>query len=273
MVGEAATVTDTLENLRRRGFTADFGAVRDGLRVLGQGQTFKGSELTIREYYRFEGVSDPDDMSIVYAIEGADGTRGTLVDAFGVYADPELGAVLQEVRIREAGQGRDSYVAGPARARRLDTYNAGVETGTDRAVDLQALVAAAGDAIIVADREGLIRLWNPAAGRLFGFTAEEAVGRSLDLIIPDRFRDRHWSGYREVVRTAQTRYGTDVLRVPAVRKDGRRISIAFTVALLSDGASNVTGIAAIVRDETSRWEEEQALRRRLAELEVSRAPT
>jgi PAS domain S-box-containing protein len=272
MVSEAATVTDTLEKLRRRGFIADFGAVPDGLRVLGRGQIFKGSELTIREYYRFEGVSDPDDMSIVYAIEGADGTRGTVVDAFGVYADPELGAVLQQVEIREAGQSGDGQLRSTHEGTRLDTDNAGMETGMETGVDLQAVVAAAGDAIIVADREGLIRLWNPAAVRLFGFTAEEAVGRSLDLIIPDRFRDRHWRGYREVVRTAETRYGTDVLKVPAVGKDGRRISIAFTVALLSDRASNVTGIAAIIRDETSRWEEEQALRRRLAELERSRAP-
>ena len=133
-------------------------------------------------------------------------------------------------------------------------------------VDLAALVAAAGDAIIVADPEGMIRLWSPAAERVFGFTAGEALGCSLDLIIPERFRPQHWAGYREVMRTGRTRYGADVLRVPAERKDGRRISIAFTVALLqADG--RVTGIAAIVREETARWEEEQRMRRRLAELE------
>jgi PAS domain S-box-containing protein len=134
-------------------------------------------------------------------------------------------------------------------------------------VDLASLVAAAGDAIVVADPEGRIRLWNPAAERLFGFTAEEALGRSLDLIIPERFRERHWAGYREVMRTGQTRYGTEVLRVPALRKDGQRISIAFTVALLRSPAGAVSGIAAIARDETARWQEEQALRRRVAELE------
>jgi PAS domain S-box-containing protein len=133
-------------------------------------------------------------------------------------------------------------------------------------VDLAALVRAAGDAIIVADPDGLIRLWSPAAERVFGFTAGEALGCSLDIIIPERFRPRHWAGYHEVMRTGQTRYGADVLRVPALRKDGQRISIAFTVALLrADG--RVTGIAAIVRDETARWEEEQRMRRRLAELE------
>jgi PAS domain S-box-containing protein len=135
------------------------------------------------------------------------------------------------------------------------------------AVDLEGLVRAAGDAIVVADSEGLIRLWNPAATRIFGFSPEEAVGQSLDLIIPERFRARHWAGYREVMRTGQTRYGADVLRVPALHKDGRRVSVAFTVTLLTDPGGRVTGIAAIVRDETARWAEEQALRRRVAELE------
>jgi PAS domain S-box-containing protein len=140
------------------------------------------------------------------------------------------------------------------------------------AVDLATLVHAAGDAIIVADPEGLIRLWNPAAERIFGYRADEALGQSLDLIVPERFRARHWAGYREVMRTGQTRYGAEVLRVPAMRKDGQRISIAFTVALLVGAGGHVTGIAAIVREETRRWEEEQALRRRVAELEqVARA--
>jgi PAS domain S-box-containing protein len=137
-------------------------------------------------------------------------------------------------------------------------------------VDLEALVRAAGDAIVVADPEGRIVLWNPAATRVFGFPAEEALGQSLDLIIPDRLRDRHWAGYREVMRTGQTRYGHDLLRVPALHKDGRRLSIAFTVALLTDAPGRVTGIAALIRDETARWEEEQRLRRRLAELERPR---
>ncbi len=140
------------------------------------------------------------------------------------------------------------------------------------AVDLTALVHAAGDAIVAADPEGRIRFWNPAAERIFGFTADEALGQSLDLIIPEPLRARHWDGYHEVMRTGQTRYGADILRVPAVRKDGQRISIAFTVALLTGPDARVTGIAAIMRDETRRWEEEQALRRRLAELEKAKPP-
>jgi PAS domain S-box-containing protein len=135
-------------------------------------------------------------------------------------------------------------------------------------LDLPSLVQAAGDAIIAADTDGKIRLWNPAAERIFGFTAEDALGHSLDLIIPERLRTRHWEGYRRVMRTGQTRYGAEVLRVPALDKDGRALSIAFTVALLHTGDGGIQAIAAIIRDETARWEEERALRRRLTELEA-----
>jgi PAS domain S-box-containing protein len=137
-------------------------------------------------------------------------------------------------------------------------------------LDLPSLVRAAGDAIIAADTDGKIRLWNPAAERIFGFTAEEALGHSLDLIIPERWRTRHWEGYQRVMQTGQTRYGAEVLRVPALHKDGRALSIAFTVALLHAGDGGIQAIAAIVRDETARWEEERALRRRLTELEARR---
>jgi PAS domain S-box-containing protein len=134
-------------------------------------------------------------------------------------------------------------------------------------IDLGSLVRHAGDAIIAVGPNGDIMLWNPAAERIFGFTTEEAFGQSLDLIIPERFRERHWEGFRRVMLSGQTRYGAEVLRVPAVHKDGRALSIAFTVVLLpsSDGAPGA--IAAIVRDETRRWNEERELRRRLAELE------
>jgi PAS domain S-box-containing protein len=102
---------------------------------------------------------------------------------------------------------------------------------------------------------------------MFGYTGSEALGQSLDLIIPERLRHRHWEGYREVMQTGHTRYGSEVLRVPAVHKDGRTLSIAFTVALLYPPDRQTRIIAAIIRDETSRWKEERALRQRLAELE------
>ena len=139
-----------------------------------------------------------------------------------------------------------------------------------RPIDFEAIIQAAGDAIVAAGPDGSILLWNPAAERMFGYNAGEALGHSLDLIIPERFRDRHWEGYREVMRTGKTRYGTEVLRVPAVHKDGRRLSIAFTVALVYSLDQEIQAIAAIIRDETSRWEEERALRQRVAELEAKK---
>jgi len=137
-------------------------------------------------------------------------------------------------------------------------------------IDFEAIIQAAGDAIVAAGPDGSILLWNRAAERMFGYNEGEALGHSLDLIIPERFRDRHWEGYREVMRTGKTRYGTEVLRVPAVHKDGRRLSIAFTVALVYSPNQEIQAIAAIIRDETSRWEEERALRQRVAELEAKK---
>ena len=142
---------------------------------------------------------------------------------------------------------------------------------TSRQFDPEQFVRAAGDAIIAADADGLIVLWNPAAERVFGYTESEALGRSLDLIIPERFRQRHWDGYRQVMHTGHTKYGIDVLRVPAIHKDGRTLSIAFTVTLMSAPDAGGRIIVAIVRDETSRWNEERELRRRLAELEARKS--
>jgi PAS domain S-box-containing protein len=136
-----------------------------------------------------------------------------------------------------------------------------------RRLDFEAFVQTAGDAIVAAGADGSIILWNHAAERIFGYTEGEALGRSLDLIIPEVLRLRHWEGYRKVMATGETRYGADILRVPALHKEGRRLSIAFTVALLYSGAE-VQAIVAIIRDETSRWEDERALRKRLAELEA-----
>lgn len=136
-----------------------------------------------------------------------------------------------------------------------------------QAIDFEQLVSHAGDAIVVSDSEGAIVVWNAAAERIFGFTPEEALGRSLDLITPDRHRQRHWDGYRKTMRTGITRYGAEVLRVPALHKDGRALSIAFTVSMLFDADANVTGITAVIRDETERWTAEREMRRRLNELE------
>lgn len=136
------------------------------------------------------------------------------------------------------------------------------------AVDVNQLVAAVGDAVVVTDGDGAITLWNPAAERIFGYPESEALGQSLDLIIPERLRGRHWEGFRKTMQTGHTRYGTDLLRVPAVDKAGRAMSIAFTVALLRSEDGKPAAIAAIIRDETSRFNEERSLRKRIAELEA-----
>lgn len=118
------------------------------------------------------------------------------------------------------------------------------------------------DAVVYSDAEGLIRFWNEGAERMFGFQAAEAQGQSLDLIIPDSLRKRHWAGYDHTMRTGETRYGAgDLLSVPAVRKDGTRISVEFTVVPFQDEAGRIVGIAAVMRDVTARFEEMKALRR------------
>jgi PAS domain S-box-containing protein len=127
------------------------------------------------------------------------------------------------------------------------------------------------DAIIFADREGVIQLWNSGAETMFGYRGEEVLGQTLDLIIPERLRGRHWEGYRKVMATGVTRYGRELLAVPALRKDGTRISIEFTIVMLRDDTEGVVGTAALIRDVTARWQQEKALKERLAILEASLA--
>ncbi|MDB5872761.1 MAG: putative sensor protein [Ramlibacter sp.] len=134
-------------------------------------------------------------------------------------------------------------------------------------IDFKELVAAVGDAVMASDAKGTIILWNPASERMFGYTEAEALGKSLDIIIPQRQQQRHWDGYQKTMATGITKYGNDVLRVPAVHKDGHTLSIAFTVALLHSADGKVSAIVAVVRDESSRFAEERALRKRLMELE------
>lgn len=132
------------------------------------------------------------------------------------------------------------------------------------------LVGATPDAVVYADAEGLIRFWNAGAERIFGFAEAEALGQSLDMIIPQSLRQRHWDGYRKTMATGTTRYGAgDLLSVPAVRKDGSRISIEFTVTPFHDTAGRMLGIAAIMRDVTKHFEEMKALRQRASNAQPS----
>jgi PAS domain S-box-containing protein len=128
----------------------------------------------------------------------------------------------------------------------------------------RALVEGEADAIVACDRDGVIRFWNAGAVRVFGFGVDEAVGRSLDIIIPDRLRARHWDGWRHAMETGTSRYsGGDTLSVPALRKDGTQISVEFTIAPLHDAGGLISGLAAVMRDVTARFEELKALRRKV----------
>jgi PAS domain S-box-containing protein len=129
----------------------------------------------------------------------------------------------------------------------------------------RAVLGAAAEAIVAVDRGGAIRFWNPGAERLFGFAAAEAVGQPIDLIIPEPQRARHWTGFRRVMDTGESRYGQgDLLAVPGLRKDGTRVSLEFTIVPLRDAAGRMEGMAAVLRDVTRRFEELRALRRELA---------
>ena len=125
------------------------------------------------------------------------------------------------------------------------------------------------DAVVIADAAGKIRFWNRSATRIFGFEESEALGRTLDLIVPERQRARHWEGYNRVMAGGASRYGAgDVLAVPAMRKDGKRISVEFTILPVRDAMGAMLGIAAFLRDVTPRFEELRALRHELAALKA-----
>jgi PAS domain S-box-containing protein len=128
-----------------------------------------------------------------------------------------------------------------------------------------AILGMASDAVIATDHGGIINFWNPGAARIFGFTAQEAVGQSLDLIIPENLRARHWDGYHRVMQTGESRYGHGaLLSVPGLTKDGQRISVEFTIVLLRDEMQRPAGTVAILRDVTARFEEMRQLKRQLA---------
>ena len=133
---------------------------------------------------------------------------------------------------------------------------------------LNQTVTNAPDAILISDLEGIILYWNSGAEQMFGHTAAEAVGQSLDLIIPENLRARHWEGYRRVMASGETKYKTGLLSSPGIRKDGARISLEFSMVLLHDEAGAMQGCASIMRDVTERWKKEKELRERLTACEA-----
>jgi PAS domain S-box-containing protein len=126
-------------------------------------------------------------------------------------------------------------------------------------------------AILFADRDGKIRFWNAGAEATFGYSAEEALGQSLDLIVPERQRARHWEGWARVMASGVTKYGRDPLAVPALSKDGSRISIEFNIVLLRAPTGELLGAAAMVQDVTARWQQQKEMNARLAALEAKKA--
>lgn len=132
---------------------------------------------------------------------------------------------------------------------------------------LQQMMDQAPDALLIADREGIIRYWNQGAEQMFQRPASEAVGQSLDLIIPENLRGRHWEGYHRVMATGETKYKTGLLSSPGVRKDGSRLSLEFSMVLLRDETGAMTGCAAIMRDVTERWQRDRELKERLKACE------
>jgi PAS domain S-box-containing protein len=135
------------------------------------------------------------------------------------------------------------------------------------------LVKSMPDAVIYADAKGRIRFWNSGAERIFGFAEAEALGRSLDIIIPEPLRRRHWDGFEKTMRTGESRYEAGaLLAVPAIRKDGARISVEFTILPFRDEAGGMAGIAAVLRDVTKQFQEMRALRKTLADLQHAKRP-
>ena len=143
-------------------------------------------------------------------------------------------------------------------------------TGTHRVL-ADAILSANSDGIVAADKDGMILFWNPGATRIFGYSSTDAVGRSLDIIIPERLRKHHWDGYHRVMKGGESRYGPDdILAVPGIKKDGSTVSLEFTIIPLRDQNCELIGLAAIMRDVTKRFEETRALKKKLRDVLIKR---
>jgi PAS domain S-box-containing protein len=138
---------------------------------------------------------------------------------------------------------------------------------TDTGLIYQQIIENSQDAILFVDRDGIVNLWNSGAEAIFDYKAEEIQGKKLDLIIPKKLRQRHWEGYQRVMKTGETRYGKELLKVPAMRKDGTTISVEFTILLVRNRQNEIIGAASIIRDVTERWNQEKELKKKLQFLE------
>jgi PAS domain S-box-containing protein len=143
-----------------------------------------------------------------------------------------------------------------------------VVTMEDAAMEYADLVSQSPDAVIFADREGAIRVWNAAAERIFGHTAEAAIGQTLDLIVPERFREAHWTGFNRALEDGVTKYVRQSLATRSMRADGTAIYIELSFAIVLDAAGVATGALATARDITERFESDRTQRRHVEELET-----
>ena len=125
------------------------------------------------------------------------------------------------------------------------------------------------DAILYADHEGIIRFWNRGSELIFGYLAEDAVGQSLDLIIPEHLRQRHNEGYFKVMKTGYSRYSDQLMSVPALKEDNEKIFIDFSIVILREDDGKILGIAAIMRDSTKQKGIIRELKQQIMELRQS----
>ncbi len=138
---------------------------------------------------------------------------------------------------------------------------------TDSKIDPAILVDQVPDALIYADRDGVICVWNPAAERIFGFTAKSALGQNLDIIIPETLREAHWTGYDRALAAGDTKYRGQTLPTKALKADGSTIYVELSFAIVHGADNAVVGAMAQARDITERFERDRATRRRLRELQ------
>jgi PAS domain S-box-containing protein len=136
----------------------------------------------------------------------------------------------------------------------------------------EAIAGQSSDAVIFADRDGAIRIWTRGAETIFGYSAAEVLGKSLDVIIPDRLRSAHWEGFRRAIDTGETKLGGRVIITRSVHKTGRKLYVELSFGLVRDRGGAVIGAFAIGRDCTARYNADSALRARIAQLDKLVSP-
>jgi PAS domain S-box-containing protein len=141
-----------------------------------------------------------------------------------------------------------------------------MDTAIDPAL-FRAIAEQAPDAIILVDTKGVVRFWNESAKAVFGYSAEEALGRGLDFVIPERLRQAHWAAFQRAIDTGQTRLGRQALATRAIPKDAKELYVELSFSVVKDSAGNVAGALGIARDITRRYVSDRALRKRMSELE------